>query len=227
MIAWPLVLGLLACQGGVEPSDAEPPAVAAWVPPREVRVQQRRMGAEGQPSMSLSFAGVGSLYRRFFSEDALVEELYEALRVCMSEDFDVLVTYNERLAQGRIVLRAPATGLVCRPTWGERESVDLAPLAAVGRAMTTLRDRVAEAKDLRIYGQFNVGVYLTGTGGSVGLWARGGYPTSGERWAPCVGLNGLQECDANDAKDGLTSVRLVNPSSRRRLGEALAITPRR
>ena len=166
---------------------------------------------EGSVPIVIVYDGIGPLHQGFFNTAELVTALSAGLGGCVSDTAEVVVSYDSDQRIGRIVLHTVGDQLRCKPAIADG-AVDLAPLQPIGRALAAYRDGVAGQFDLRI-GSFRAGIRVIRGPQQCEVWLGGQYPPDGSTFSPCVTLQGRDQCFADDRTEGVTQVRVGDPTA--------------
>lgn len=157
----------------------------------------------GPVSVVLAFSNLNPLYQGYFSTEAWVGQLSEALGACFEGSVEVVISYDDETRIGRILIQTPASALRCGPVPGP-EGVDLSPLVPVGQALARYRDAVSAARDVRV-ASFRVGVRLVRGVELCDVYVGGQFPPDGTTFSPCLGLRGHEVC-LGDRHEPVTTV---------------------
>ncbi|MCB9778315.1 MAG: hypothetical protein H6742_07110 [Alphaproteobacteria bacterium] len=138
------------------------------------------------------FEGVGVLHKSFFANPEVVAELSSALGGTLSGNANVYVRYDSKDFVGSIRLRLLPDSLQL-PVAVQGDTVDLAALAPITRALAGMRSDVAGRFDVRL-DSFSVGIESY-RGSTVCVFSVAGQPPpDGSIVSPCVEINGQQVC---------------------------------
>jgi hypothetical protein len=203
-----IALLLIACSNEPEPKERMAPTLEEVLrgEARSNDVAPIIGGAESVP-VNLRFNGISPLYMGYFSDPSFVAPLGTALGSCASDGLDVVLSYDDDIKTGTVVVSVGPRDLSCRPTQ-DMANWDLKPLLPVAKALADYRDAIAAQRDFRV-ASFRTGVaYMRGTNMCT-LYLGGQYPPDGSSFSPCVDFAGVPHCTTLE-DIGITTFRFVD-----------------
>jgi len=155
------------------------------------------MSASGSYRVDVLFEGVGALHKGFFVDAEAITELSENLSPCFDAATTVKVGYEAAKRRGWIIALMDKGNRLCQPTL-QQNTLDLAPLTPIGRALAGYRDAIAANYDMRV-ASFQIGLLTLDGPRQCMFWNAGQHPPDGTLWDRCVMLGTQQVCASEKA----------------------------